>query len=93
MLGCTLLAVVMALPAAAATTTVVVGGNTAAAENEPGWMFNRDTTTSTPYEFTNAKASIGAGSVYIEPIGGEVIATSKGMFYLEGIILKSSNRR
>ncbi|WP_157965923.1 hypothetical protein [Euzebya rosea] len=70
MLGCTLLAVVMALPAGAATTTVVVAGDTAAAENEPGWMFNRDTTTSTPYEFTNAKASIGAGSVYIEPIGG-----------------------
>lgn len=70
MLGCTLLAVVMALPAGAATTTVVVGGDTAAAENEPGWLFNRDTSTSTPYEFTNAKASIGAGSVYIEPIGG-----------------------
>lgn len=68
-LGALTLAIVMAFPAGAATTTVVVGGDTAAAENEPGWLFNRDASTSTPYEFTNDQASIGAGSVYIEPIG------------------------
>ncbi|AXV08242.1 hypothetical protein DVS28_a3569 [Euzebya pacifica] len=69
-LGALTLAVVMALPAGAATTTVVVGGDTASAENEPGWLFNRDVDTATPYAFTNDQASIGAGSVYIEPIGG-----------------------
>lgn len=82
-LGALTLAIVMALPAGAATTTVVVGGDTAAAENEPGWLFNRDASTSTPYEFTNDQASIGAGSVYIEPIG----STPKDKFIAELFVL------
>lgn len=68
-LGALTLAVVMALPAGAATTTVEVFGDTASAENDPGWMFNRDPSTATPYEFTLDEASIGNGSVYVEPIG------------------------
>ena len=68
-LGALTLAVVVALPAGAATTTVAIFGDTASAENDPGWMFNRDASTATPYGFTLDEASIGNGSVYIEPIG------------------------
>lgn len=53
----------------AASTTVLVSGNTSTAENSPGWMFNRDVSTSTPFGFTTAQASIGLGSLYVSPIG------------------------
>jgi len=53
----------------ALAATVVVIGNTSAGENQPGWMFNRDTTTATPFEFNNSQASIGQGSLYVKPIG------------------------
>lgn len=52
-----------------ADTTVVVSGNTSAGENQPGWMFNRDASTATPFEFNTGAASIGTGSLYVEPIG------------------------
>jgi hypothetical protein len=52
-----------------AATTVVVTGNTSAGEDQPGWMFNRDVSTSTPFEFNTDEASIGSGSVYVLPIG------------------------
>jgi hypothetical protein len=55
--------------ASAASTTVTVMGNTSAGENQPGWMFNRDASTSTPFEFNTDTASIGAGSLYVKPIG------------------------
>lgn len=51
------------------TTTVVVTGNTAAGENQPGWMFNRDLSTSTPFTFNTNAASIGTGSLNVLPIG------------------------
>lgn len=53
----------------AADSTVVVTGDTAAGENQPGWLFNRDTNTDTPFEFNNDQASIGNGSLYVLPIG------------------------
>lgn len=65
-------AVVMSLMLVApaiADSTVVVMGDTSAGENQPGWMFNRDVTTSTPYEFNTDEASIGDGSLYVMPIG------------------------
>lgn len=43
--------------------------NTSAGENQLGWMFNRDASTSTPFEFTEDDASTGDGSIYIKPIG------------------------
>lgn len=53
--------------------TVRVTGNTvdeSAGENgSTGWWFNRDTSTSSPFEFTFDEASIGYGSLYVEPIG------------------------
>ena len=52
-----------------AATTVVVSGDTSAGENQPGWMFNRDASTDTPFEFNTDQASIGEGSLYVQPIG------------------------
>lgn len=52
-----------------AATTVVVTGETSDGENQPGWMFNRDESTSTPYEFNEDQAKIGEGSLYVQPIG------------------------
>lgn len=52
-----------------AATTIVVTGNTAAGENQPGWLFNRDVSTSTPYVFNTDQSSIGSGSLYVAPIG------------------------
>lgn len=63
------IAVASAVVTVSAAGTVVVTGNTSAGENQPGWMFNRDITTQTPYEFNTAAASIGTGSLYVKPIG------------------------
>lgn len=52
-----------------AATTIVVSGDTAAGENQPGWLFNRDASTATPFEFNTDAASIGTGSLYVLPIG------------------------
>jgi len=52
-----------------AATTVEVNSNTSAGENQPGWMFNRDGSTATPFEFNTDQASIGLGSLYVLPIG------------------------
>ncbi|MEK9174121.1 MAG: hypothetical protein AAB845_02540, partial [Patescibacteria group bacterium] len=51
------------------TSTVVVSGNTSAGENQPGWMFNRDISTSTPFAFNTIASSIGTGSLNVLPIG------------------------
>lgn len=51
-------------PAVAADSVVRVD-----ADGDGGWLFNRDASTSTPYEFTTAEASIGAGSLFVQPIG------------------------
>lgn len=66
----------------AANTTEVVTGNTAAGENQPGWLFNRDVSTSTPYKFSNAQHSIGSGSLYVLPIG----ATPANKFIAENFL-------
>ena len=52
-----------------AATTIMVSDNTSAGENQPGWLFNRDLSTSTPYTFNTAAASMGVGSLYVMPIG------------------------
>jgi hypothetical protein len=59
----------VSLTASAAAATVVVSGDTAFGANQPGWLFNRDASTSSPFEFNMAEASIGTGSLYVEPIG------------------------
>lgn len=52
----------------AEAATIVVSGNTSAGENQPGWLFNRDTSTQTPYEFNHAQHSVGFGSLFVPPI-------------------------
>lgn len=69
--------VALNLPAAFAigTNTVTVRGNTAAGENQPGWMFNRDVSTSTPFEFKPGNASIGSGGLYVSPVANDFTGT------------------
>jgi hypothetical protein len=75
-------AAALSMTAASLNTTIVVAGNTSAGENQPGWMFNRDVTTSTPFEFNTAAASIGVGSLYVKPIG----ATAANKFIGENFL-------
>lgn len=65
-----------------AATTVVVTGDTSAGENQPGWLFNRDVTTSTPFEFTADQASIGSGSLYVLPIGANAADKFVGEYFI-----------
>ncbi len=53
-------------------TTVVVSGNTAAGENQDGWMFNRDTSTQSPFSFQAGNASIGSSSLFVLPIANNI---------------------
>lgn len=56
---------------ASAATTLTIYGDTAIGEDQPGWLFNRDLNTSTPFEFSANAASMGSGSLYVLPIGDE----------------------
>lgn len=56
------------IPAVHSAETITISGNTSAGENQPGWMFNRDATTATPFEFNTDEASIGSGSLFVLPI-------------------------
>ena len=60
---------VFAATVQAASSTIIVTGDTSGRENQPGWLFNRDVSTSTPFEFNTDESSIGSGSLYIQPIG------------------------
>lgn len=53
---------VFTAPIAGAASQVVTG-------NTSTWLFNRDTTTDTPFHFTTAQSKTGEGSLYVEPIG------------------------
>ena len=64
------------------SATVVVSGNTSAGENLPGWMFNRDLSTMSPYVFNTDEQSIGVGSLYVLPIG----ANASDKFIAENFI-------
>ena len=57
-------AMVVFVPSASAVSTIVVSPS-----NNQGWIFNGDPSTSTPYEFNENHASIGQGSLYVQPIG------------------------
>ena len=70
----------------AATNTVTVTGNTSAGENQPGWLFNRDVTTTTPYEFNDDAASVGAGSLYVKPIGANPSDKFIGEYFANAFI-------
>ena len=66
----------------AADNTVVVFKDTAAAENQPGWMFNRDASTDTPFAFDTEQASIGSGSLHVLPIGATAADKFIGELFL-----------
>lgn len=51
-----------------ASGTVIVAGNTATAENEIGWMFNRDAETAATYAMVTGGGSTGIGSLLAGPI-------------------------
>lgn len=56
-------ALVFAPPAQAADQTLRV-----TASGQHGWTFNPDSNFDTPFHFSGAEASIGAGSLFVEPI-------------------------
>ncbi len=67
-------------------TTVIVSGNTSAGENQPGWLFNRDLTTATPYTFNYDTYSIASGSLYVLPIGANASDKFVGENFLNALI-------
>jgi|GEM_PF-1679506 len=58
------------------TNTEVVTGDTASAENDLGWMFNRDPFTVTFFEFLDGIHQIGEGSLHVAPITNTENGTS-----------------
>lgn len=52
--------------------TIVITQNTSLGENQPGWLFNRDTNTQSPYEFNDDVASIGTGALFVLPIQNNI---------------------
>lgn len=74
LMAATLLALTMAGTALADSTVRVTGNtvDTALGENgDTGWWFNRDESTDTPFAFSLDEASLGGGSLYVQPIGAE----------------------
>lgn len=57
-------------PAVKDTETIEVTGDTAAGENQVGWLFNRDQSTKSEFEFNEDTSSIGDGALYVQPIDG-----------------------
>lgn len=58
--------------AQAQAATETVSENTSGGENQPGWMFNRDTDTQTPFEFNFDQKKIGSGSLFVPAITNSV---------------------
>lgn len=77
---------VQSAAAAPAAGTVTVQGNTTNTENTEGWMFNRDVTTSTPFEFNADQAVIGQGSLYVQPISA---SSASDKFVAENFLLSN----
>ncbi len=65
------------------SSTIVVNKNTSTGENIPGWLFNRDISTSNPYEFVAGTPSIGSGSLYVEPIGATASNKFVGEYFFD----------
>lgn len=53
---------------ATAAGTITITGNTAAAENQPGWMFNRNVENPAPYTFNFDVHSLGIGGLFVGPV-------------------------
>ncbi|MFT5849794.1 MAG: hypothetical protein ACI9H6_000613 [Patiriisocius sp.] len=59
--------------------TIVVTGDTIGITG--GWWFNRDANNATPIEFNTDQASIGVGSLYVEPLPADAPRKFIGEFY------------
>lgn len=81
-----ILSLLLFVVSVSAQTVVVTTGDTAVAENSPGWLFNRDSTTSTPYAFNSNKSSIGVGSLNVLPIGSNALDKFIGEYFLNRAI-------
>lgn len=71
------------------TQTIIVTGDTSPSENTLGWMFNRDTSTQTPFAFNNDTSSIGSGSLFVPAITNTVNGDSDkfiGELFLQKLI-------
>jgi hypothetical protein len=66
------------------STTETVTGNTSAGENLPGWMFNRDPSTVTPFSFNAGNAVLGLGSIDVAPIAA---SPASNKFIAENFVL------
>ena len=61
------------MQASAADQEIDIYGDTATTYNEKGtWQFNRDKTTQSPFEFTTDTATLGNGSLYVQPISNTI---------------------
>jgi hypothetical protein len=58
----------VAILALGPTANAVNATLTVTPSNNQGWVFNSDPANATPYEFTEDQASIGEGSLFVEPI-------------------------
>lgn len=79
--------VLLFVPSLASAATTVVSGNTSVGENQPGWMFNRDTANQAPFLFNLDQASAGIGSLFVPAITNTVIGNGD-KFIAENFILK-----
>ena len=59
------------------TEYIVVTGDTIDLNTGMGWMFNRDTTTATPFEFDDDQAVLGEGALYVFPIANTYTEAGK----------------
>lgn len=50
------------------SNTTIVSDNTSGGENLLGWMFNRDLSTQSPFEFNTNAAGLGSGSLFVQSI-------------------------
>lgn len=71
--------VIIIPPAPKTEVEIDIYGDTSGGENQPGWLFNRDVTTATPFEFNTDEKVIGDGSLYVVPITNTYpVATKEG---------------
>ena len=66
-------------------TTVTVTGDTSVALG-PGWLFNADASTATPFEFNTNMPSIGSGSLEVFPIGADALDKFIGTYIEAGLL-------
>lgn len=72
-------------------STQKVYSDTAPDSNQQGWLFNRDVSTTTPFEFNSSEAKIGTGSLYVKPIGGNASDKFIAEYFLKSPVSEVSS--